>query len=634
MNDPNPSDQNPVETWTQLAREWARFGTFPKPPPGEGPGNPVAEWTQLGQEWMAEWVQLNPFVKLFPFNPLEMTRALAQVGSELAQNPAQAQTEWIKLVGRQIEVVTQMTRQAWGIEHENVVEPDRRDRRFQDEAWNTNPVYNAVKQSYLLNYEWFLNRIESNESLSPRERRRVSFYLRQFLDSISPSNVPLLNPAVVRETLETGGGNLLSGMENLSGDLSAGRVKMVEGSGFELGVNVAASKGRVVLRTRILELIQYEPTTNQVHARPILFFPPWINKVYILDLQPKNSMVRYLTDQGFTVFMASWKNPDESYADFGMEDYVTEGIVPALEAATSISGSPDVNAVGYCIGGTLLSIAMAALRAKGDTRIHTTTFLVSLQDFAEPGDLGVFIDEEQIEALDRRMAKKGYLEASEMATTMNLLRSNDLIWNYVINNYYLGRKPMAFDLLYWNADSTRMPRKMHRYYLRNMYISNNLVKPGKLRFLGEAIDLGKIDQEIYSVGTMEDHIVPWQSAFRTRRHVSGPVRFVLATSGHIAGIVNPPGKGSHLTNDDPTTDPEAWLAGAEKHAGSWWGDWTSWLGERSGKRVKPPLLGNEEYPALEPAPGTYVRETGGDATYPAADAALGVEESPSTYAKA
>jgi polyhydroxyalkanoate synthase len=580
----------------------------------------LSRWTTQAREWAAQFAEMNPFAQLFPLNYEEMGKALFTVGSEMLNNPVRAYADWSQLAMQQFEVALQASRQAWGLSYQTIVEPGRRDKRFIAEEWSKNAIFNAIKQSYLLNYNWFLRQLETSDSLSPEARRKANFYLRQYLDTMSPSNVPLLNPVVIEETIKTGGTNLTHGLLHLWHDLQQGKISMVEGSGFKFGENIAASRGQVVLRTPMMELIQYAPATDMVHARPLLIIPPWINKFYILDLQPKNSLIKYLTDHGYTVFIISWKNPDASYANIDLEDYITQGVLPAMDAITSISGSPDMNVVGYCIGGTLLSIVLAALRAKGDTRLRAATFFVSLIDFEEPGDLGVFIDEQQLKELDLRMARLGYLEAGDMANAMNLLRSNDLIWSYVVNNYFLGKEPAAFDLLFWNADGTRMARKAHLTYLRNMYLENNLVKPAKLVFLGERIDLRKIDNEIYAVGTLEDHIVPWRSAFRIVRYVSGPVHFVLANSGHIAGVINPPGgRTSHFVNDSTTADPDAWLQGATKHGGSWWESWLAWLAPRSGEMVPPPSMGNDRYPPLVPAPGTYVREMGGDGRYPAGD---------------
>jgi polyhydroxyalkanoate synthase len=386
---------------------------------------------------------------------------------------------------------------------------------------------------------------------------------------------------------------------------------MVDTDAFEVGRDLAITPGKVVYRNELMELIQYTPTTPEVHQMPLLMVPHWINKFYIMDMRPDNSMVKYLVDSGITLFMISWKNPDASMRDLGFEDYMRLGPLAALDVVKDITGESKVNMGGYCIGGTLLSITLAYLRAIGDDSVNAATFIVSLQDFEEVGDLAVFIDEGQLLLLDQQMAQQGYLEGTQMSWAFNLLRSNDLIWNYVVNNYMLGKQPPAFDLLYWNADTTRMPHKMHSYYLKNMYLENNLVKPGALEMLGVPIDLGMIDQDVFAVATVADHIVPWQSAFKIKRHVSGDVRFVLGSSGHVAGGINPPG-GKRVRpcwiNPSPTIDPDEWFAGAENVEDSWWVEWSRWLDERSGERVAPREPGSGEYPPLDDAPGTYVLE--------------------------
>ncbi|MFL5158904.1 MAG: PHA/PHB synthase family protein, partial [Microvirga sp.] len=360
------------------------------------------------------------------------------------------------------------------------------------------------------------------------------------------------------------------------------------------------------------ELIQYAPTTEQVHKTPLLILPPWINKYYILDMQPKNSLVRYLVEQGFTVFLISWKNPDASMDEIGIEDYMDLGPLEASDVVREITGSPTVNAMGYCIGGTLLTMTLAVLAAKGDERFNSASFMVSLQDFSRVGDTAVFMDEPAIDLIEQQMMERGYLDSREMSNMFNLLRSNDLIWANVVNNYLLGNKPPAFDLLYWNSDGTRMTRAAHSWYLRNTYVENNLIEPGKITLKDEAIDLSSIRQDTYAVGAEKDHIVPWDAAWRVTQLFGGDVRFVRASSGHIAGIVNPPGgKGAYWTKeagDAPTTTPEQWLQSATRHEGSWWPDWTAWLSARSGRKSAPPRMGSSKYPPLQDAPGTYVLE--------------------------
>jgi polyhydroxyalkanoate synthase subunit PhaC len=487
------------------------------------------------------------------------------------------------------------------------------DKRFAAPEWHLNPVYRTLKEVYLLASDWLLKRVdEVDGNLDPAERQRIEFHLRQFVDAMSPTLMLMSNPAALHKAIETGGASVVAGARNLTADLNAGRLTMVDAEAFAPGRNLALTPGKVVHRNRLIELIQYSPSSEQVHKTPLLILPPWINKFYILDMQPKNSMIRYLVGQGFTVFVISWKNPDASMDDIGIEDYMDLGALEASDVAREITGSPTVNAMGYCIGGTLLTLTLATLAAKGDDRFNSASFMVSLQDFARVGDTAVFMDEPAIDLIEQQMMERGYLDSREMSNMFNLLRSNDLIWSSVVNNYLLGNKPPAFDLLYWNADSTRMTRAAHSWYLRNTYIENNLVKPAKVTLKGEAIDLARIRLDTYAVGAEKDHIVPWDAAWRITQLFGGDVRFVLSSSGHIAGIINPPGgKGNYWTRelkDADASSPEQWLQSATKHEGSWWADWSAWLSARSGEKGKPPSVGNKKYPPLENAPGTYVLE--------------------------
>jgi polyhydroxyalkanoate synthase len=483
------------------------------------------------------------------------------------------------------------------------------DKRFEAPEWQGNPQYRILKDAYLLASDFLLKEGEADD-LDPAERDRLRFHLQQFVNATSPTLLLLANPAALRRVVETGGASLADGARNLARDLAEGRLSMVDATAFAPGRNLATTPGKVVLRNRLIELIQYTPRTGKVRAVPILFIPPWINKYYILDMQPKNSFVRYLVEQGFTVFVVSWKNPDASMEDVGFEDYLTEGPLAASDAVREITGSRTVNPVGYCIGGTLLAMGLAWLAARGDKRFGTATFMVSLQDFSKVGETAIFMGEPSIDFIEQQMMERGYLDSREMANMFNLLRSNDLIWANVVNNYLLGNQPPAFDLLYWNSDGTRMARKAHSWYLRNTYVENNLIEPGRVVLAGEPIDLGRIRQDMYAVGAEKDHIVPWYAAWRITQLAGGKVRFVMASSGHIAGVINHPGprKGAYWVNEKPAPTPEAWLEGAERHEGSWWTDWVGWLGERSGGMVDPPSLGSGKHPPLADAPGTYVLE--------------------------
>ncbi len=483
------------------------------------------------------------------------------------------------------------------------------DKRFAAPEWQGNPAFATLKQLYLFASEWLLRQVSEDADLTAAERQHLEFHLRQFVDAMSPTLQLLSNPAALRRAVETGGVSIAEGLRNLLSDVKEGKLSMVDATAFAPGRNLALSPGKVVYRNKLIELIQYSPKGDKVHEVPLLILPPWINKFYILDMQPKNSMVRHLVEQGFTVFMVSWRNPDAAMEGTTIEDYVDLGPLAASDVVREITGSKTVNVMGYCIGGTLLAMTLAWLATQNDERFGAVTFMVSLQDFSKVGDTAMFLGEPTIDFMEQQMLERGYLDSREMSNMFNLLRSNDLIWSNVVNNYLLGQKPPAFDLLYWNSDGTRMARAAHGWYLRNTYVENNLIEPGKIHLKGEALDLGRIKQDIYACGAEKDHIVPWNSAWRLTQLVGGKVRYILASSGHIAGIINPPGgKGTFWTNEEKTATAEEWRAAAQKHDGSWWTDWFAWLAARSGKKSAPPPMGGEAYPPLQDAPGSYVLE--------------------------
>ncbi|HSK38580.1 MAG TPA: class I poly(R)-hydroxyalkanoic acid synthase [Arenibaculum sp.] len=559
----------------------------------------------------------NPFREIVPVDWAEVARALRTVWMLSLSRPVesmQAATELnIRLWQSAIDTWNQAGRSWWGLDEPPPADgkPPGGDKRFSAPEWHANPIYRTLKEMYLLASDWLLKQGQVADGLSEVERQRLNFHLRQFVDAMSPTLLLLSNPVALRRAMETGGRSLTDGARNLLSDLKEGHLTMVDSSAFAPGRNMALTPGKVVHRNALIELIQYEPTTGTVHERPLLILPPWINKYYILDLQPKNSMVRHLVEQGFTVFMVSWKNPDASMDSITFEDYMDLGPLEASDVVRDITGRADLNVMGYCIGGTLLVMLLAWLATQRDERFHGATFMVSLQDFSKVGDTAIFMGESSIDFIEQQMMERGYLDSREMSNMFNLLRSNDLIWSNVINNYLMGQKPPAFDLLYWNSDGTRMAQTAHSWYLRNTYVENNLIEPGKIKIKGEPIDLGKIRQDIYAVGADKDHIVPWDAAWRITQLVGGDVRYVLASSGHIAGIINPPGgKGAHWINESGKTaaSPQEWRKGATAHEGSWWTDWTSWLAKRSGRKTKPPTTGNADHPPLEDAPGRYVLE--------------------------
>ncbi len=546
--------------------------------------------------------------------PLHIGSAFLELTARLMTDPASVMSTQFAMWQDYMRLWQNTTLRMMGQDAEPVAVPERGDRRFRDPAWNDNILFDFVKQSYLLASRYILEMVGQERGLDEKTQQKVEFYTRQFVDALAPSNFVLTNPEVLRATIETRGENLLRGLKNMLEDLERGKgrlaIKMTDFEAFEIGRNIATTPGKVVYQTDLMQLIQYEPMTEQVYKRPLVIVPPWINKYYILDLQPKNSFIRYAVEQGFTVFVLSWVNPDERLAQKTFEDYMLEGPVAAFEAVERATGEKEVTAIGYCLGGTLMAATLAWMAAKRNRRVKATTFFTTMIDFSDPGELGVFIDEEQLAALEEIMARRGYLEGAEMATTFNMLRANDLIWSFVVNNYLLGKEPFPFDLLYWNSDSTRMPAAMHSFYLRKFYHENRLIEPGGIELAGVPIDLRKIRTPAAWVSTREDHIAPWKSTYAATQILrSREKKFILAGSGHIAGIINPPssGKYGYWLNDRLPPDPDEWFAGATLHEGSWWPEWSRWNAGHSGPLVPARRPGEGELPVIEDAPGSYVR---------------------------
>jgi polyhydroxyalkanoate synthase len=489
------------------------------------------------------------------------------------------------------------------------------DRRFKDKAWQEEPGWTYLQQSYFLMSNW-LTRLVDDAALDPETHRRVKFYTRQYLSAMAPSNFPLTNPEVLRRAGETEGRSLLDGLVRFLDDLERGdghlRVRMTDERAFALGENIATSPGKVVFRNELIELIQYAPATATVHRRPLLIVPAWINKFYILDLQEQNSFVKYAVDRGFTVFLISWVNPTAELADRRFEDYLRQGPLAALEAVEAATGEREVNLLGFCIGGILSATLLSHLAATGEHRVASATFLATLFDFTDVGEIGVFVDPDQVAALERHTATTGLLEGRHMADMFSMLRENDLLWSFFVNNYLLGQEPEPFDLLFWNGDVTRLPAAMLSDYLRGFYLGNALARPGTLELLGHPVDTRRVEVPTYALATKDDHIAPWASCWSLTQQFRGPVRFVLGGSGHIAGVINPPtrDKYSYWTRDDPGASAEAWFQGAVAHAGSWWPDWAAWLAGHAGERVPAREPAGGRAP-LDDAPGRYVRMRAG-----------------------
>jgi polyhydroxyalkanoate synthase len=531
----------------------------------------------------------------------EPPEALAAPAALLAAHSAY----WPQLAS----VWTRTLASTMGAETEPVIAPKRSDRRFLAEDWRKNAWYSLLKQNYLLNAR-LLEDVVDAVVLSEKDKRKLEFFARQFIDLLSPANFAATNPEALKLAFESSGDSLREGFTNLLGDLQRGNISITDETAYEVGHNVAASQGAVVFENDLFQLIQYAPLTDRVAKRPLVIVPPCINKYYILDLQPENSFVRFGCEQGMTVFMVSWRNPDAATAHTTWDDYVEQGALTAINVALAITRADQVNAVGWCVGGTILSSATAISRARGDDKVASITLLTTMLDFEEPGELGVFIDEAGVAQREGAIGRGGIYSGKELGFTFQTLRANDLIWPYIIDNYLKGKSPPAFDLLYWNADSTNLPGPMYTWYLRNMYLENNLCKPGRLTVCGTPVDLGCIDTPAYVLATEEDHIVPWRSAYRSTQLVGGPTQFVLGASGHIAGVVNPASKNkrSFRASGDSTGDPDAWLASAETRPGSWWTHWIEWLKPYAGDSVKGRTRpGSARHKPIEPAPGRYVK---------------------------
>jgi polyhydroxyalkanoate synthase len=594
-NSTDPVQATPLETADELAKN-------------------LAQLTELSQRVTSELMKRQA-AREAP-DPLNISQAFVEATAQWLTDPTKAMAAQIQLWQNYVTLWQNVMARAVDTSKEPVVRPAAGDRRFRDPEWDANPIFDFIKQAYLLAAQSLQKQMREIEGLDAQTAQKVEFYTRQFVDAMSPSNFILTNPEVLRATIDSKGENLVRGMQNLLADLDRNQgeliAKMTDLDAFEVGRNVGVTPGKVIFQNELIQLIQYSPTTETVFRRPLLMVPPWINKFYILDLRPDNSFIRWCVEQGYTVFMISWVNPDQSLADKSFEDYVFGGPMAALDAIEEATGEREVTCIGYCIGGTLMSTALGYMAATGDDRIKACTMFAAQVDFSEAGEITVFIDEQQISYIERRMERRGgLLDASAMASAFNLLRSNDLIWSFVVNNYLLGREPLPFDLLFWNSDATRIPAKMHSFYLRNMYQQNQLVKPGAISFRGVPIDLTKVRIPMYLQAAKDDHIVPFRSVFKATKVFSGPNRFMLAGSGHIAGVVNPPAanKYQHWTNDSEQRfeTVEAWVATATEHPGSWWPEWHSWLSGLSGEQVPARTPGFGKLPVIEDAPGSYVK---------------------------
>jgi polyhydroxyalkanoate synthase subunit PhaC len=569
----------------------------------KSPPTPQAAWRAVNQAVEAK------------IDPIGMATPLMHAQLAWLSHPQEMSETLTGFATTLWELQTHSWHRALGMPSKDVVSPNPDDTRFSDPIWSDSATWDIVKEWYLMMTHQVQDMLYDTPGLSSRDRRRAAFWWRKWLNAVAPTNFLLTNPSAMQKAMETRGESLLKGFNNLVTDFQAGDVQMARPTDFVVGKDLGTTPGKVVFRNRLLEVVHYTPTREKVFETPIVIVTPWINKFYILDLNAKKSMVKFLVDQGYDVYITSWKNPTADMRDVTFDDYLTEGIGRLIETARGISGSAKVQAVGYCIGGAALAAWMAwanARYAKKDVPVETVTLLTTLVDYHKPGDIEVFLDESSIKWLEKSMAEKGYLDGKEMASAFRLLRSNSLVWHYVVRGYLFGEAPPPFDVLFWNMDATRMPAAMHTWYLRNLYLENLLIKKDALTLAGESIDLGRISQPLYAVSAEDDHIAPWRQTFRINNFVAGSRRYVLSSSGHILGIVNPvvspPKRDYRVGNVERHDTPEDWRERADLHHGSWWEDWMAWLKPQSGKLVPAPAVATVKFPALADAPGIYVLE--------------------------
>ncbi len=558
----------------------------------------AAQFMQAGQSMMQQFMDY-------------LGKAGMPVGAAPAAADPQALTALQKqFMDQQMSLWQSVLGKQQGQEPNFKVTPEPGDRRFSAAEWRDSPIYDYLHQAYLLNTQYLKQMVEVIPAEDEKAKERMRFLARQMADAMAPSNFAATNPEFIKLALETKGQSITDGINNLLKDFEKGRISMTDESMFEVGKNIATTEGAVVYENDVMQLIQYAPLTPKVASRPLLVVPPCINKFYIMDLQPDNSLIRFMVDQGNTVFLVSWRNPGEAQAHLGWDDYLERGPIAALHVAREITKVKQLNTLGFCVGGTILTSALAVLKARGEDIVASLTLLTTLLDFSDTGEIGLFIDEQGVSAREGTIGKGGLLPARDLQNTFSFLRANDLVWNYVVGNYLKGQKPQAFDLLYWNSDSTNLPGPFACWYMRNMYLENKLRQPGQLEMCGVKVDLGKLEMPVYLLATREDHIVPWQSAYQGTRILGGKLRFVLGASGHIAGVINPAGKNkrSYWVNDDLKNEADGWLATAEEKKGSWWSDWADWLKPLSGEQRAPRKPGSAKYKPIEPAPGRYVKE--------------------------